>query len=258
MHNSDHPAGDADIAGVAVLFGEPSRARILTALADGRALPASVLASETGLSAAATSAHLSKLRNAGLVDMEPSGRYRYYRLASREVAAVIEAMAQIAPTKPIRSLREGTRAHALRVGRTCYDHLAGRLGVAVMAYLLEQGALEANDGISGPQRRASDRLSASVAHHPYALGAPAGTILDGLGVDLGELRQAASASRPLLRFCMDWTEQRHHIAGSLGAAICTAFTANGWITRKTGQRAVALTPAGRSALGDLFELPSAS
>jgi len=234
--------GDADVARVAVLFGEPSRARMLMALGDGRSLPASVLAAEAGLSAPATSAHLAQLRAAGLVRVEPSGRHRYYRLAGPEVAAVLEAMAQIAPAQPVTSLRQGTRANALRFARTCYDHLAGRLGVQLTAGLLRLGALEATDGIASTDRRAGDRLSAPVAEHPYRLGPAAADVFGQLGVSL-----AGTGRRPLLRFCLDWTEQRHHLAGRLGAAVCAAAVEQGWIERKPHQRGVRITDAGAKA-----------
>jgi DNA-binding transcriptional ArsR family regulator len=237
--------GDADVARVAVLFGEPSRARMLMALGDGRSLPASVLAAEAGLSAPATSAHLAQLRDAGLVSVEPSGRHRYYRLAGPEVAAVLEAMAQIAPAQPVTSLRQGTRASALRFARTCYDHLAGRLGVEVTAGLLRLGALESTDGIASTARRSSDRLSAPLRKHPYRLGPAAGPVFADLGVSLDELSRGSR--RPLLRFCMDWTEQCHHLAGRLGAAVCAAAVEEGWIERKPHQRGVRTTEAGAEA-----------
>jgi len=245
------------VARVAALFGEPSRARMLMALGDGRSLPASVLAAEAGLSAPATSAHLAQLRAAGLVAVEPSGRHRYYRLAGPEVAAVLEAMAQIAPAQPVTSLRQGTRANALRSGRTCYDHLAGRLGVQVTAGLLRLGALEATDGVASTERRSPDRLSAPVAQHPYRLGPSATAVLGELGVSLERL--AGRSRRPLLRFCVDWTEQSHHLAGRLGAAVCAAAVEQGWIVRKPHQRAVRITEAGAEAfakrLGVVLETP---
>lgn len=128
--------GDADIARTAALFADPARVRVLLALADGRALAASVLAAEARLSAQGVSAHLAKLRSAGLVVAEKSGRHRFYRLAGPETAELLETLARCSPSQPVTSLREGTRAEALRTARTCYDHLAGRLGVAVTSALL--------------------------------------------------------------------------------------------------------------------------
>ncbi len=239
--------GDADIARAAALFAEPARAKVLMALADGRALSASVLASEAGVSAPAVSAHLTRLRAAGLLTVEPSGRHRYYRLAGPEVASVLEALALIAPTTPIRSLRQDTRAHALRQARTCYDHLAGRLGVAVTAALIDRGALVRVNGQSGTYRHPGDPLSAPLPNHPYRLGTHAAAVLAPLGIDLDTLT-AARTRRPLLRFCVDWSEQRHHLAGQLGAAMTHNWIQRGWLTRHPNQRAVTLTNAGTTAL----------
>jgi DNA-binding transcriptional ArsR family regulator len=122
--------GDADLAALGAVLGDRARARILLALGDGRALAASVLASEAGVAASTASAHLARLVDAGLLAVTVQGRHRYYRLAGPQVAELIEVLARVAPAAPVRSLREGTRAQALRAARTCYDHLAGRLGVA--------------------------------------------------------------------------------------------------------------------------------
>ena len=116
------------------------------ALADGRALPAGVLATEAGVAASTVSEHLRRLLDADLVTAQPQGRTRYYRLAGPSVAAALEAIAGISPPQPIRSLRQGTHAHALRYARTCYGHLAGRLGVTLMAALLVDDVLTGGDG----------------------------------------------------------------------------------------------------------------
>jgi DNA-binding transcriptional ArsR family regulator len=242
------PGGDPDVAGVAALFAEPTRARILMALADGRSLPATVLATEADVTPQAASAQLARLQAAGLLAVERSGRHRYYRLASAHVATVLETLAQIAPVRPIRSLRDSTRAAALRSARTCYDHLAGRLGVQITQALLDHGALAPTDGIPDTRRRPGDRLSSQLRDHPYTLGLAAAPVLASLGVPAGRLTADPASRRPLLRFCLDWSEQRHHLAGSLGADLLAAFTTAGWITRAPRQRAVQLTPAGRQAL----------
>jgi DNA-binding transcriptional ArsR family regulator len=213
-----------------------------------RALPASVLAAEAGLSAPATSAHLTRLRHAGLITVEPSGRHRYYRLAGPDVAAVLEALANLAPPQPVRSLRQGTRANALRTARTCYDHLAGQLGVAITGGLLKQGALSTLDGNPTTDRRPGDRLSAPLRHHPYQLGPNATEIFRGLGVDLDSLTGLGRSRRPLLRFCLDWTEQQHHLAGRLGAALTNTLLDHGWIMPLPRQRAVRLTDSGATTL----------
>lgn len=254
--------GDSDIASAAALFADPARARVLTALGDGRALPASVLATEARLSPSGVSAHLSKLLASGLVTVEPSGRHRYYRLAGEHIARVLEALATLAPQLPVTSLRAGTRANALRWARSCYDHLAGQLGVAVTAGLLERGALirtdttnDSTDISADPvRRRASDPLSSQLKTHPYDLGPHAEEVFGQLGVELAKQRGAA-VRRPLLRFCVDWSEQRHHLSGRLGAAVLSAALERDWLTRPTpGHRAVRLTSAGTAALATILDI----
>jgi DNA-binding transcriptional ArsR family regulator len=234
----------ADIAPVAALFADRTRARIVSTLADGRALPASVIAQESGVSASTASEHLGRLVSGGVLAVEQSGRHRYYRLAGPEVGAALEALAVIAPQPPVRSLRESTRAAAMRRARTCYDHLAGRVGVAVTEALIDRSALVRTDGLAGARRGRRDRLSAPVAAHPYELGPRAEPVFAGLGVDLARLLDRPRSARPLLRFCVDWSEQRHHLAGALGAAVLTAFEDVGWLRRRPSGRAVDVSADG--------------
>lgn len=215
--------GDADICAVARLFADPTRARVLTALADGRSLPAAVLAGEAGVTPQAASAQLNRLTGGGLIVGEKSGRHRYYRLASDQIASILEALAGAAPTQPIRSLRQDTRAAALRKARTCYDHLAGQLGCDLTQALLDQQALRASDGIDTTRRRASDPLSAPLPDHSYQLGPNADTVLERIGVSSVVLAAPSTSRRPLLRFCLDWSKQRHHLGGRLGATILTTL-----------------------------------
>lgn len=249
----DTNRGDTDLAAVATLIADPGRARILLALLDGRSLAASVLADEAGLSAPSASAHLAKLREGGLIVAERSGRHRYHRLADDRVASAIEALAQLAPAQPIRSLRQHTRAAALRRARSCYDHLAGQLGVAVTSALLAQDALASTDGTADTRRRPGDALSAPLAEHPYALGPRAQPVFAGLGVDVAEL-SADRSRRPLLRFCMDWSEQRHHLGGRLGAALLTSLLERGWVIRTDRRRVLRLTERGAEELGERLAL----
>jgi DNA-binding transcriptional ArsR family regulator len=237
--------GDADIAAVAGLIGDRSRARVLLALGDGRALAASVLAQEAGVSASTISEHLGKLLDAGLLSVESHGRHRYYRLAGPPVARLLESLAELAPASPVTSLREGTRANALRSGRYCYDHLAGRLGVGIMRSLLEGGVLAGGDGRFDPARAVNDRLSAGGRDLDYRLTPRGEAWLVSLGIDLDALR---ARRRPLIRYCTDWTEQQHHLAGALGAALAAELLQRGWIERARHGRAVILTPAGRRGL----------
>src|SRR5918911_4958178 len=131
--------GDADLAAVGALLAEPARARMLAALGDGRALPASVLAAEARVAPSTASEHLAKLVGGGLLAVESRGRRRYFRLYGPEIGDALEAVSRIAPAEPVRSLRESTRAEALRLARPCYDHLAGALGTALMDALVERG-----------------------------------------------------------------------------------------------------------------------
>src|SRR3954467_9802296 len=139
------PSGDADIATIASVIGHPARGRMLTAMVGGRALPASELAQAAGVAASTASAHLAKLTGSGLVAVERHGRHRYHRLASAQVAELIETMSLLAPAHEVRSLREANRRPAERAARSCYDHLAGAVGVAVADALCVRGALDRDD-----------------------------------------------------------------------------------------------------------------
>jgi DNA-binding transcriptional ArsR family regulator len=237
--------GDADIATIAAVLADPSRDRMLMALGDGRALPASVLADEAGVAASTASEHLRRLVDSGLVSVERHGRHRYFRLAGPEVGELLEALARVAPPAPVRSLREGTRAEAIRSARTCYDHLAGKLGTDLFAALLERGVLEGGDGVFDPERARKDRLSSPGWDVEYRLADPGP--LEELGVEL------PTGRRPLIRYCIDWSEQRHHLGGALGAAIANRFFELGWIKRAKGTRAVHVTTEGEERLGALLD-----
>ncbi|HZQ33821.1 MAG TPA: metalloregulator ArsR/SmtB family transcription factor [Mycobacterium sp.] len=236
--------GDADIAAVASLFAEPARCAVLLALDDGRALPASVLAAEAGVSRSTASSHLTKLTDAGLLSVETHGRHRYYRLAGPHVGQLLEQLVRIAPAKPVRSLREGTNAARLRSARTCYDHLAGRLGVELMGSLLRQKVLTGGDGRYDPD--SGDQLSSPGHDVNYELTANGRRVLENLGIEI------PSGTRPLIRYCVDWTEQRHHLAGALGRAVLDRFIEARWATRMPRGRALKVTPDGRTALADWF------
>jgi hypothetical protein len=221
----------------------------MTALTDGRALPASVLAGEAGVAPSTASEHLAKLRSAGMLEMRVQGRHRYYRIADPRVVRAIETLAQLAPTTPVRSLRQGTRASALRRSRLCYDHVAGRLGVALMEALIGTGAIDGGDGKHHPDRTPTDRLSAPGHDVDYRLTGHGAALVTGFGIDLDAL---FARRRPLIRYCLDWTEQAHHLAGSLGAALTTRMTELGWLQPLSIPRALRLTPEGRAGLIERF------
>jgi len=214
--------GEADIAAVGALIGDRARAAMLNALMGGEPVSAGELARIGGVSPSGATAHLRRLREGGLVVDQAAGRQRVFRLASPELAEALEALALVAPPLPVRGLREARAQGALKRARTCYDHLAGELGVAVTEALVEREILARDDG-------------------GFAVTQAGGLWLEELGLDLDALRRVR---RSFGRFCVDWTERRPHVAGSLGAGIATAFFANGWVRRRPGGRAIAVTPTG--------------
>lgn len=241
--------GDTDIAAVAAVLADPGRARMVLALGDGRALAASTLAAEAGVAASTASAHLAKLVHAELVQVERHGRHRYYRLTGPHVGELLEALARLAPAAPVRSLREGTRAHAVRSARTCYDHLAGQLGTAIMGALMDQGVLAGGDGTFDSDGSGRDRLSSPGWDCDYQLTDTGRAWMDDFGVKI-----ATGTRRPLIRYCVDWSEQRHHLSGALGAALLTRLTDMGWLRRAPASRAVHVTSDGRAGLATTFDI----
>ncbi|WP_458315464.1 ArsR/SmtB family transcription factor [Mycolicibacterium brisbanense] len=237
---------DVDIAALAALLADPARCRVLLALDDGRALPASVLADEAGISRSTASSHLNKLTEAGLLTVQTHGRHRYYRLSGPEIGELIEQLGRLAPARPVTSLREGTRAARLRSARTCYDHIAGRLGVRIMSSLIDHDVLTGGDGQFHDGD--ADRLSSPGRDVPYELTAAGADRLRRIGVEL------PTGTRPLVRYCIDWTEQRHHLAGGLGRAVLDRFLSAGWLRRAPQHRALIVTDAGRAALAREFSI----
>ena len=222
--------GDTDmLSNVASLLGEPARTRILTALLTGRALTAKELAYFAGVTAATASSHLSRLVAGQLLVMEKQGRCHYYRLRSPEVAHAIEGLMTVA-TIPANGWPPHHRVEpALRAARMCYDHIAGRLGVALCDMLLRRRFVVLSDG-GGEVTAAGERFFAA------------------LGVDLARAR---GAKRHYCRACIDWTERRHHVSGAVGAALATALLTQRWIARIPDSRALTVTPAGRRKLAEL-------
>jgi DNA-binding transcriptional ArsR family regulator len=214
-----------DLAGLARLLADRTRASFCLALLDGRAWTAAELARHAGVAASTATGHLNLMVAGGLLAEEHQGRHRYVRLASTEAADLIENLAEFAPQRAAapRSLSVATRNQALARARTCYDHLAGALGVAITQAMTVRGLLDWEPGL--------------------ALTSGGADWLASLGVKV-----QPAARRPLVRPCLDWTERRPHLAGAAGAALCAHAFDNGWITRIGSGRAVALTPAGRTAL----------
>ena len=223
---------DADIAAVGALLADRARASMLEALLSGEATTAGELAFQAGVSRSGASAHLRRLREGGLVTEEVAGRNRLFRLASPELAEALEALARVAPTRAASGLREAETMRALKRARTCYDHLAGELGVAVTEALVRRRILRAGDG-------------------DFSLTTAGSAWFGDLGVDVDSAR---ASRRSFARGCLDWSERRLHLAGSLGAALADAFFGHGWLRRLPGGRAVALTDAGEAWLRDELEL----
>lgn len=218
---------DADLATVADLM-TTHRAPLLLALLGGRAMTAGELAARTDISPSLASSHLSKLLDGELVSVEQHGRQRHYQLANPHVAEVIEAMLTIAPARIAQSLRQSNRGEAIRHARTCYDHLAGTLGVGLTEALQHQRVIKAADSAyqlteSGQQR------------------------LESLGLDIAALRQC---HRAFARPCQDWTERRPHLAGALGAGIAERLLELNWLQPIPGTRALRVTDSGERGLRD--------
>ena len=219
---------------VATLMGEPARAAMLQLLMDGRAHTASELAHTAGITAQTASGHLSRMVEASLLANRAQGRNRFYRLASPEVAHAVESLMALAGTRaePASKNAAWRRDPDLRFCRTCYDHLAGQVGIAVTDSLTQHGHLE-------PKGQRDWKLTDSGE-----------LFCQRLGVDLAGARQASS--RHFARQCLDWSERRPHIAGALGSAIADVFFKRGWAERMRRGRTVRLTDSGRRALARDF------
>lgn len=238
--------GEPDLAHVAAAFADPRRVKVLMALADGRALPAGRLAEEAGVAPSTVSNHLAILLDHGLVSASQQGRHRYYRLTGPDVEGVLEALARLAPRAPVTSLRQHTRASALRTARTCYRHLAGQAGVRLFRQMIGAGWVAGGDGLHHPAD-SLDRLSAPGKGTGYRLTADGAGALTRLGVPDAVL----STTRPL-RYCVDWTEQAHHVAGPLGTAITARLLELQWISRGAVPRSINVTSDGERNIGELF------
>jgi DNA-binding transcriptional ArsR family regulator len=220
---------EPNIAFVAGLLGDPSRAAMCLALAGGEARPASELAARAGISAQTASSHLARLVAGRILRVEQQGRWRYYRLAGAEVGYAVEALAAVAP--PLASPgNDGadSATRRLREARTCYQHLAGRLGVALADALVAGQWLE-DDGR---------------AYRVTPLGVQS---LRALGIEANGRRAQVPARR-----CLDWTERRHHVAGPVGTALAELAFVRSWVRRIRGTRAVLVTPTGRQQLQRIF------
>jgi DNA-binding transcriptional ArsR family regulator len=218
---------EPNISIVASLIADPARATMLNALLDGRALPAGELAYASGVTAQTASSHLAKLLAGGLLALETEGRHRYYRLAGPHVAEALESLAAIPAAEPVRRKALTGEAQKLRYARVCYDHLAGRLGVAVTQGLLKRGFIAAL-----PEKR-------------FAVTPAGAAWFAGIGLDVAAVRRTRHG---LARQCLDWTERTHHLAGPLGVTLMRVLCERRWLQRTKESRAVRITPAGSMEL----------
>jgi DNA-binding transcriptional ArsR family regulator len=219
-----------DISAVAALLGDPARARMLTALMDDRAHTASELAHEARVAPSTASGHLGKLAAAGLVVVDKQGRHRYFRLAGREVAKVLEGLMGLAARTAPARVASGPRSPALREARVCYDDLAGSRGVRMLDSLRESGFIAKSGGA----------LQVTAAGESF---------LRSFGVDFEAFGRSR---RPLCLPCLDWSERRSHLGGALGAALLRRLYAQGWARRERRGRAVVFTPEGLRAFTRVF------
>jgi DNA-binding transcriptional ArsR family regulator len=218
------------IARIASLVGDPARAEMLTALLGGQALTATELAGVAGITKQTASAHLSKLLDARLIAVRAQGRHRYCQLADDDVAHLLESIMGVAYRAGAVRLRSSPREPALRNARLCYDHLAGDVGVQVFDSLVQRGLLIG-------------------VNETLAITESGGQFFRDFGVDLDAL---AKCRRPLCRMCLDWSVRRHHLAGSLGAAVLARIFRLGWARRARHSRVVIFSSAGQTALRRRF------
>lgn len=222
-------ASGPTIARIASLMGDVARATILSALMSGRALTAGELARLAGVTPQTSSGHLAKLLEAGLVEAERQGRFSYYRLASSDVADALEALSIVAASQPTKYFRPGPKDEELRLARTCYDHVAGKLGLAIADALQEREAIVVREG------------SAFVTNSGH-------NFLADFGVDV----HTGKPSKPLCRTCLDWSERRHHFAGRVGTSLLNRMLDLKWVKRVDQSRALHVSPTGEQGLLKVF------
>ncbi len=228
----------SDFAPMAALLADRARAAMLTALLDGRPLSAGELARTAGVSAATASSHLGKLLTGELVTVVQQGRHRYYRLKGDDVARVIEALSVISPCVEVRGLKQSRQAEALRMARTCYDHLAGQAGTALFEALVTRGLIESVVAAYDEPIRSAYEVTEK-GERQFGV----------VGVDVASLR---GTRRRFAGHCLDWTERRPHLNGALGAALTESLVELGWFDRGATRRALVLTEKGRGGLADVF------
>ena len=226
-----------NLTSAAFLIADPARSAMLMSLVDGRARPAGELAFAAGITAQTASSHLAKLLAGGLLTVETEGRHRYYRLAGSHVAAALETLASIGPEQPVRRRPLSGDAQRLLFARCCYDHLAGRLGVAITQALVARGCLVEAGG------------------KQFEVTAEGAAWFARLGLDVASIKPGRHG---IARQCLDWTEREHHVAGPLGTRLMTALCERGWLVRSKTSRAVQVTPQGAASFRETLGIDIAT
>lgn len=222
----------SNVAMIASLVSEPSRAAILTALLDGRFHTASELAHMAGIKPQTASFHLAKMTEAQVITVEKQGRHRYYGIQDPEVAQVMESLLSIAPPVPIKSFKQASENEAIRLARTCYDHVAGHLGVQIMSFFMQKGILsEDQDGLHITQQ-------GEIFFADFQIN----------------LKNTKQKRRSFSHKCLDWSERRHHLAGALGSALLDRLFELHWIEHLPTTRAIRITAEGKRGFKEVFSI----
>jgi DNA-binding transcriptional ArsR family regulator len=218
------------ISTIGYLLADPGRTAMLLALLEGRALPAGELARAANVSAQSASGHLAKLSRGGLITVQRDGRCRYYKLAGQRVANALEALGAISTVRPAGEYIVSKADKSLLLARSCYDHLAGRIGVALTEAMQKQ------------------RILVVEGERDYRVTTRGAEWFAELGILVEDLRQS---NRNLARRCLDWTERRPHVGGALGAALLQQFLTRGWLAPSRGSRALRVTQKGQRGFLEL-------
>ncbi|MFB7156094.1 MULTISPECIES: ArsR/SmtB family transcription factor [unclassified Lysinibacillus] len=220
-----------NMAEIASLLGETSRATMLASMMDGRFHTASELAYMAAIKPQTASFHLAKLVEGKLVKVEKQGRHRYFQLADEEIAHLLESFLAISPPPEVRSLKQSSQIKLLQDARTCYDHLAGKLGVQLTESLVNAGYLK-------------------LEKKQFLITAEGAQFFIDFGLDLDDLKRKR---RSFSHACLDWSERRYHLAGALGQGMLTHFLSLGWVTRVPSIRAIKVTEKGRLGFKEVFK-----
>ncbi|NPC93009.1 helix-turn-helix transcriptional regulator [Bacillus sp. WMMC1349] len=221
-----------NVSEVALFIRSKSRAQILTYLLDGKAYPTSELAHVAKIKPKTATYHLSKMKEEGILSIEKHGKHSYYRLSNSEISQILESLLVITPQEKIMPFRQPSQSSEFGCARTCYDHLAGKLGVAITNSLLDKGYLIKNE----------------MHFHITKTGQ---SFFTKFGINVNEIKQK---KRIFAKACLDWTEREHHLAGSLGNALLEKLLQLNWIQRVSRSRAIKVTPNGKKELEQIFSI----